>query len=175
MASLTATGLTKTPTPSQNIGGKTHQYPQFLSPKQLGLTCQKTIFLKTAINASNPSSAPTGSSSPGLYSAQTFELTARNVDLVLEDVRPYLIADGGNVDVVSVEEGVVSLKLQGVSGFLFFFLFDFIMVSILFIFGFCCCCILEPIQATMWLFKVWSFCFKINRKKHGSELQISYE
>ncbi|KAH7516947.1 hypothetical protein FEM48_Zijuj09G0009800 [Ziziphus jujuba var. spinosa] len=116
MASLTATGLTKTPTPSQNIGGKTHQYPQFLSPKQLGLTCQKTILLKTAINASNPSSAPTGSSSPGLYSAQTFELTARNVDLVLEDVRPYLIADGGNVDVVSVEEGVVSLKLQGACG-----------------------------------------------------------
>lgn len=35
------------------------------------------------------------------------------MDLVLEDVRPYLIADGGNVDVVSVEDGIVSLKLQG--------------------------------------------------------------
>ncbi|XP_014495311.1 nifU-like protein 1, chloroplastic [Vigna radiata var. radiata] len=52
-------------------------------------------------------------SSPGLYSAKKFELTASNVDLVLEDVRPYLIADGGNVDVVSVEDGVVSLRLQG--------------------------------------------------------------
>lgn len=51
--------------------------------------------------------------SPGLYSAQTFDLTPQNVDLVLEDVRPFLIADGGNVDVVSVEDGVVSLKLQG--------------------------------------------------------------
>ncbi|CAE6141511.1 unnamed protein product [Arabidopsis arenosa] len=51
--------------------------------------------------------------SPGLYSAQTFELTPQNVDLVLEDVRPFLISDGGNVDVVSVEDGVVSLKLQG--------------------------------------------------------------
>ncbi|XP_004494442.1 nifU-like protein 1, chloroplastic [Cicer arietinum] len=52
-------------------------------------------------------------SSPGLYSAKKFDLTASNVDLVLEDVRPYLISDGGNVDVVSVENGVVSLKLQG--------------------------------------------------------------
>ncbi|XP_058738395.1 nifU-like protein 1, chloroplastic [Vicia villosa] len=51
--------------------------------------------------------------SPGLYSAKIFDLTASNVDLVLEDVRPYLISDGGNVDVVSVENGVVSLKLQG--------------------------------------------------------------
>ncbi|KAK9067709.1 hypothetical protein SSX86_011820 [Deinandra increscens subsp. villosa] len=49
----------------------------------------------------------------GLYSAQQFELTPENVDTVLEDVRPYLIADGGNVDVVSVHDGVVSLKLQG--------------------------------------------------------------
>ncbi|XP_061366262.1 nifU-like protein 1, chloroplastic [Gastrolobium bilobum] len=52
-------------------------------------------------------------SSSGLYSAQKFDLTASNVDLVLEDVRPYLIADGGNVDVVSVEDGVISLRLQG--------------------------------------------------------------
>ncbi|XP_076940723.1 nifU-like protein 1, chloroplastic [Bidens hawaiensis] len=49
----------------------------------------------------------------GLYSAQQYELTPDNVDAVLEDVRPYLIADGGNVDVVSVLNGVVSLKLQG--------------------------------------------------------------
>ncbi|KAJ1393372.1 NIF system FeS cluster assembly, NifU, C-terminal [Sesbania bispinosa] len=52
-------------------------------------------------------------SSPGLYSAQRFDLTVSNVDLVLDDVRPYLIADGGNVDVVSVEDGVISLRLQG--------------------------------------------------------------
>ncbi|CAK8544429.1 unnamed protein product [Lathyrus sativus] len=59
------------------------------------------------------SAANQNQSSPGLYSAKIFDLTASNVDLVLEDVRPYLISDGGNVDVVSVENGVVSLKLQG--------------------------------------------------------------
>jgi NFU1 iron-sulfur cluster scaffold homolog, mitochondrial len=52
-------------------------------------------------------------SSLRLYSAKKFDLTALNVDLVLEDVRPYLISDGGNVDVVFVENDVVSLKLQG--------------------------------------------------------------
>jgi Fe-S cluster biogenesis protein NfuA len=56
------------------------------------------------------------SASGGLYSAQTLQLTQQNVDIVLEDVRPYLIADGGNVDVVSVQDGVISLKLQGACG-----------------------------------------------------------
>jgi NFU1 iron-sulfur cluster scaffold homolog, mitochondrial len=40
-------------------------------------------------------------------------LTAENVDCVLDDVRPYLIADGGDVTVASVEDGVISLKLEG--------------------------------------------------------------
>lgn len=53
------------------------------------------------------------SSAPGLYSAEQFELTSENVDKVLDGVRPYLISDGGNVDVVSVDNGVVSLKLLG--------------------------------------------------------------
>lgn len=79
------------------------------------------IFLGSSVRASNSSAAAessssSSSSSPGLYSAKHFDLTVPNVDMVLEDVRPYLIADGGNVDVVSVEDGVVSLKLQG--GFL---------------------------------------------------------
>lgn len=43
-------------------------------------------------------------------------LTVEAVDRVLDDVRPYLIADGGNVDVVDVEGGVVKLQLQGACG-----------------------------------------------------------
>ncbi|THG18869.1 nifU-like protein 1, chloroplastic [Camellia sinensis] len=60
--------------------------------------------------------ASVSGSPPGLYSAKIFELTPQNVDMVLEDVRPYLISDGGNVDVVSVADGVISLKLQGACG-----------------------------------------------------------
>lgn len=57
-----------------------------------------------------------GKDTSGLYSAVTHDLTPENVDLVLNDVRPYLVADGGNVEVASVEDGVISLRLQGACG-----------------------------------------------------------
>ena len=45
-------------------------------------------------------------------------LTMENVDKVLDEVRPYLIADGGNVAVedVDAENGAVYLKLEGACG-----------------------------------------------------------
>ncbi|PSC74301.1 nifU chloroplastic [Micractinium conductrix] len=43
-------------------------------------------------------------------------MTIESVDKALDDVRPYLIADGGDVDVVAVENGVVMLQLQGNCG-----------------------------------------------------------
>lgn len=46
--------------------------------------------------------------------APTTEVLSRDsVERVLEDVRPFLVADGGDVRVVGVEEGVVSLELEG--------------------------------------------------------------
>ncbi|PRW61409.1 nifU chloroplastic isoform A [Chlorella sorokiniana] len=47
---------------------------------------------------------------------QQLEMTVEAVDHALDDVRPYLIADGGNVDVVAVEDGRVFLQLQGACG-----------------------------------------------------------
>lgn len=46
------------------------------------------------------------------------ELNKENVDKVLDEVRPYLMADGGNVEVVSVNarEGTIELFLQGACG-----------------------------------------------------------
>ncbi|VAX21068.1 hypothetical protein MNBD_NITROSPINAE04-2232 [hydrothermal vent metagenome] len=38
------------------------------------------------------------------------------VEAVLEEVRPHLLADGGNVELVGVENGVVKLKLLGACG-----------------------------------------------------------
>ncbi|KAK9828600.1 hypothetical protein WJX72_000970 [[Myrmecia] bisecta] len=43
-------------------------------------------------------------------------LTVAAVDAALEEVRPYLIADGGNVEVADVSNGVVMLRLQGACG-----------------------------------------------------------
>ncbi len=39
-------------------------------------------------------------------------MTVEAVDKALDDVRPYLISDGGNVEVVAVEGGRVMLRLQ---------------------------------------------------------------
>lgn len=87
--------------------------PQF-TPSLVSLKQPKNTIKWAPLKRQSPikSSAGNGSSA-GLYSAQELELNSQNVDTVLEEVRPYLIADGGNVDVVSVEDGVVSLKLQG--------------------------------------------------------------
>jgi len=44
------------------------------------------------------------------------ELTVDNVDKVLEGVRPYLIADGGNVRVAGISNAVVMVELEGACG-----------------------------------------------------------
>ena len=48
----------------------------------------------------------------------SLEFTRENVDKVLEEVRPYLVSDGGNVSVERVDEakGDVYLKLEGACG-----------------------------------------------------------
>jgi len=35
------------------------------------------------------------------------------VEKVLDEIRPMLIRDGGNVELVSIEDGVVKVRLQG--------------------------------------------------------------
>lgn len=48
--------------------------------------------------------------------AATLELSQENVEKVLDELRPYLMADGGNVELVEIEGPVVRLRLQGVCG-----------------------------------------------------------
>ena len=44
--------------------------------------------------------------------APAVAMTVESVDAALEEVRPYLIADGGNVTVAAVEGGIVMLQLE---------------------------------------------------------------
>ncbi|MGF1536565.1 MAG: NifU family protein [Elainellaceae cyanobacterium] len=44
------------------------------------------------------------------------ELTNDNVETVLDELRPYLIADGGNVELVDIDGPIVKLRLQGACG-----------------------------------------------------------
>lgn len=41
------------------------------------------------------------------------DITYENVDKALDSIRPALAADGGNVELVDVDDGVVKLRLQG--------------------------------------------------------------
>lgn len=54
--------------------------------------------------------------SKGFSESGALMMTIETVDKALDDVRPYLIADGGNVEVVSVANGIVALELQGACG-----------------------------------------------------------
>ncbi|KAE8007955.1 hypothetical protein FH972_004509 [Carpinus fangiana] len=49
-------------------------------------------------------------------SAVELPLTSENVESVLDEIRPYLIADGGNVALHEIDGNVVRLKLQGACG-----------------------------------------------------------
>lgn len=46
----------------------------------------------------------------------TLALTPDNVETVLDELRPYLMADGGNVEVVELDGPIVRLRLQGACG-----------------------------------------------------------
>ena len=62
--------------------------------------------------------SPSSSSSSSKLPPGELELTMENVNRVLDEVRPYLVADGGNVAVVSVDSETrdIALALQGACG-----------------------------------------------------------
>lgn len=47
---------------------------------------------------------------------QALALTPENVETVLDELRPYLMADGGNVELVEIDGPIVKLRLQGACG-----------------------------------------------------------
>ena len=49
-------------------------------------------------------------------STDTKALTLENVETVLDELRPFLMADGGNVEVVEIDGPIVKVRLQGACG-----------------------------------------------------------
>ncbi len=47
---------------------------------------------------------------------ETLVLTKENVEKVLDELRPYLMADGGNVELTDIDGPIVKLRLQGACG-----------------------------------------------------------
>ena len=48
--------------------------------------------------------------------SDSMALTKENVETVLDELRPFLVADGGNVEIVEIEGPVVKVRLQGACG-----------------------------------------------------------
>lgn len=53
---------------------------------------------------------------PDMSDKGPLDLTWDNVEMVLDDMRPYLIQDGGNVAITEIDGPVVRLELQGACG-----------------------------------------------------------
>ena len=49
-------------------------------------------------------------------STETMALTLENVEKVLDELRPFRMADGGNVEVVELDGPIVKVRLQGACG-----------------------------------------------------------
>ena len=49
-------------------------------------------------------------------SAGTVAVAHENVEKVLDELRPFLMADGGNVEVVELDGPIVKVRLQGACG-----------------------------------------------------------
>jgi Fe-S cluster biogenesis protein NfuA len=63
----------------------------------------------TEAQAAPAADAPAGSADPRA-------LTIENVERTLDELRPYLMADGGNVEVVEIDGPIVKVRLQGACG-----------------------------------------------------------
>ena len=48
--------------------------------------------------------------------SESMALTSENVEKVLDELRPFLISDGGNVEVVDIDGPVVKVRLEGACG-----------------------------------------------------------
>ena len=49
-------------------------------------------------------------------SDETHALTTENVENVLDELRPFLMADGGNVEIAEIDGTIVKVRLQGACG-----------------------------------------------------------
>lgn len=86
------------------------------------LTTQQRTHYRRALSASTSTSSRRTTTTTTTRATEsgsindTLELTADNIELVLDEVRPYLIADGGDVELVEIDGLAVKLKLKGACG-----------------------------------------------------------
>ena len=75
-------------------------------------------FICTAVDASSasPKVSPVPTENNPQVENDILELTYENVEKVLDEMRPYLISDGGNVSIAEIDGATVRLQLEGACG-----------------------------------------------------------
>lgn len=68
------------------------------------------------VDAQTQKVSPVPTETSPAESNEILELTEANVDMVLDDMRPYLLADGGNVSISEIDGATVKLQLEGACG-----------------------------------------------------------
>jgi len=81
-----------------------------------GATLASAFAPHTASFSLSHSSARGPAPARAMVQEQALELTEENVEVVLDEIRPYLMSDGGNVEFVEIDGPVVYLRLQGACG-----------------------------------------------------------
>ena len=71
---------------------------------------------RLTMTTETPLATDTSSAAPDAETADPRALTIPNVERVLDELRPYLMADGGNVEIVEIDGPVVKVRLQGACG-----------------------------------------------------------
>lgn len=66
--------------------------------------------------STSPKVSPVPTSSDDADVATFLELTKENVEAVLDEMRPYLLSDGGNVSIADIDGATVKLQLEGACG-----------------------------------------------------------
>jgi Fe-S cluster biogenesis protein NfuA len=67
-------------------------------------------------DTASPEAASPETADAGTVNSDPRSLTIENVERVLDELRPYLMADGGNVEIVEIDGPVVKVRLQGACG-----------------------------------------------------------
>ena len=75
-----------------------------------------TAPVDTAALAPDNAGADTAAADSAAAELDPRALTLANVERALDELRPYLMADGGNVEVVEIDGPIVKVRLQGACG-----------------------------------------------------------
>lgn len=96
---------------ASTISGRVWRRRSKLNSRHKRRTRQESVRGGAEVQASQQITSPFSSEAPG--GKAQLPLTAQNVELVLDTVRPFLRNDGGDCRVVEIDGAVVRLELQG--------------------------------------------------------------